>query len=222
MRKIYLTEQQFNYILKQQMINEGVMRNLYNKLFGKCTSNDELAHRVINLIGAGVLSFGLAVAIITSYYGKDASEVVTEIAAQAPVEEWREICDDAIITVYNAKESQCNADYKHTASMFSLNLNDVASHRIVALERTFMQEHGLKFGDVIKIEGTYRGLQDGVYQIQDVMNKRYAGQHKVDVLVPNEITHGGTLPDERAKIYILNDKDTTQKYLDLMAPEYMK
>lgn len=222
MKKIYLTEQQLNYILEREMINEGVMRNLYNKLFGNCTSREELLHRVINLVSAGIVSFALAVSLITSYYGKQYSEIVAEIAAQAPAEEWREICNDAVITVYNAKASQCNNDYKHTASMFSLNLNDVASHRIVALERTFMKEYGLKFGDVIKIEGTYRGLQDGVYQIQDVMNKRFAGQHKVDVLVPNEITHGGTLPDQKAKIYILNDKDTTQKYLALMAPQDKK
>lgn len=219
MRKIYLTEAQLNYILKEEMINEGVLRNLYDKFFGRCKNSDELIHRILNLIAAGVISFSLAVSMIVSHYGKESAEIVTELAEKAPVEEWREICNDAVITVYNAKASQCNADYKHTASMFSLNLNDVASHRIVALERTFMKQYGLKFGDVIKIVGTYNGLQDGIYQIQDVMNKRFAGQHKVDVLVPNEITYGGTLDGQYAKIYVLNDKDTTQKYLDLMAPQ---
>ena len=44
-----------------------------------------------------------------------------------------------------------------------------------------MSEYGLHYGDIVKIEGT-DGL-DGVYQIQDTMNKRFAGQHKIDILV---------------------------------------
>ena len=54
------------------------------------------------------------------------------------------------------------------------------------------------------------------------MNKRFAGQHKVDVLVPDSITHGGTWPEQYATIYVLNDKNNTQQYLDLMAPEHKK
>ena len=51
-----------------------------------------------------------------------------------------------------------------------------------------MKEFGLKYGDVVKIEGTDKW--DGVWQIQDTMNKRFAGQHKIDILVPNNIKLG--------------------------------
>lgn len=52
------------------------------------------------------------------------------------------------------------------------------------MERTFMKELGVKYGDVVKIEGT--GKYDGVWQIQDTMNKRFAGQHKIDILTTNK------------------------------------
>ena len=227
MKKIYLTEQQFNHILEQQMLNNGIFDRLYQRFFGNCQNSREFTKKIIKLIVAGVITFSIAIGMINSVRGRflsnpQATEIIDSLAQKAPVEEWKPICNDAVVTVYNAKHSQCNKDYKHTASMFHLNLDSVGEHRIVALERTFMKEFNLKFGDVIKIVGTHRGLQDGIYQVQDVMNKRFAGQHKIDVLVPDSITRGGTWPEQYATIYVLNNKNNTQQYLDLMAPEYEK
>lgn len=227
MKKVYLTEAQFNYILQQQMLNEGVLRNLWQILFGSCNSEYDIVKRVMALVTAGFITFGIAVDIINNGRGtiltnEQATEIIDTISQQIPKEEWVPACNDAIVTVYNAKPEQCNKDVKHTASMFNLNLNNVGAHKIVAMERTFMKELNLNYGDVIKIVGTYRGLQDGVYQIQDTMNKRFAGKHKVDILVPDSITHGGTWPDTYATIYVLSDKNDTQKYLDLMAPQHNK
>ena len=227
MKKIYLTEQQFNYILEQQMLNEGIMKYLYQRFFGKCQNTGDYINRILGLITAGMITFSIAVDLInngreTVLTNEQATEIIDAVANKVPIEEWKPICNDAVITVYNAKPEQCNNDVEHTASMFHLNLNDVSSHKIVALERSFMKEFDLKFGDVIKIVGTHKGLQDGVYQIQDVMNKRFAGQHKIDILVPDSVTHGGTWPEQYATIYVLNDKNNTKQYLDLMAPEYKK
>jgi len=227
MKKIYLTEQQFNYLLQQEMINEGILRNLYQRYFGKCQNTGDLVNRIIGLLTAGMITFSIAVDIVNDNRGTvlsdaQATEIIDTIAQKAPVEEWKPICNDAVVTVYNARPEQCNNDVEHTASMFNLNLDSVGGHKIVALERSFMKEFNLRFGDVIKIVGTYKGLQDGVYQIQDVMNKRFAGQHKVDVLVPDSITRGGTWPDTYATIYVLNDKNDTAKYLSLMAPQVKK
>ena len=224
MKKIYLTEAQFNYIVKQQMLNEGVLRNLYQRLFGGCQSTDDIIKRVMALIASGMITFSIAVDLIKNERGvvlndEQVTEIVDTIAEQAPAEEWKEICNDAIVTVYNANAKQCNADYGRTASMFKLNLDSVGEHRIVAMERTFMAQYGLEYGDVIKIEGTHKGLQDGVYQIQDTMNKRFAGQHKIDVLVPDSITTGGTWPGMPAKIYVLNDRNNADNYLALMKPQ---
>ena len=137
--------------------------------------------------------------------------------------DWRRISNQAIVTVYNAKPEQCNADVQHTASMFRLNLDAPETHKIVALERTFMEKNGIKFGDLIMIKGTYMGRQDGIYQVQDLMNKRFAGMDKVDVLVDNNTKYGGTAKNEHAEIFVLKDKTADDsQYRTGMAPQAPK
>lgn len=101
---------------------------------------------------------------------------------------WKLVSDDTLATVYNAVPAQCNKDVVHTASMFKLNLADVLSQRVIAMERTFMAELGLKYGDIVYVDGTEKW--DGPWQIQDTMNKRFAGMHKIDILVPRNIRTG--------------------------------
>ena len=124
---------------------------------------------------------------------------------------WKLLASDVTATVYHAVPSQCDNDVQHTASMFKLNLDDVASHRIIAMERTMMKEFGLKYGDVVKINGT--GKYDGVWQIQDTMNKRFAGQHKIDLLVPQSAGLGIW---KNVKVYKLADKSKAEHYLSQM------
>ena len=186
-RKIYLTEQQFHYLVEQEMINES-FRSLLKGVAG------------------GTVAASVALAMISGL--------------ESIGEKQKEAMEDVVVTVYNAVPAQCNADVRHTASMFRLDLKNPESHKIIAMERTMMSEFGLKYGDIVKIEGTYNGVQDGIYQIQDTMNKRFAGQHKVDVLVPNNVKHGGTLKDTPAKIYVLNDNSNEATYRLDMAPEY--
>ena len=205
-KKIYLTEAQFNALMEQQILNES-FKSLLQK------------------VAVGAISVTMALSIISGLERvNDAQKqkMEAEVVDAAPQEEWKMIADDVIVTVYNAVPAQCNADVRHTASMFKLDLKNPESHRIIAMERTMMAEYGLKYGDIVKIEGTYNGVQDGVYQIQDTMNKRFAGQHKVDVLVSNNVKYGGTLKNAPAKVYVLNDKSAEDTYRLDMAPEYNK
>ena len=82
------------------------------------------------------------------------------------------------------------------------------------MERTFMEELGVKYGDVVYITGT--GKWDGVWQIQDTMNKRFAGKHKIDILVPENIKYGQW---ENVNLYLLKDKSMTNTYKSHMAPQ---
>ena len=43
-------------------------------------------------------------------------------------------------------------------------------------KKVYEKGKGLKFGDIVKIEGT--GKWDGVWQIQDLMSSRFAGRKK--------------------------------------------
>ena len=122
--------------------------------------------------------------------------------------DWELLCNDVEATVYHATSEQCNNDIKNTACMFQLNLDDPESHKIIAMERTMMKQYGLKFGDLVKVEGA--GSRDGVYQIQDVMNKRFAGKHKIDFLINLDSNIGKW---NNVKIYKLMNPDTC--YQDL-------
>lgn len=142
------------------------------------------------------------------------SSVFKGFSQNTVLNEWVLVAEDVEATVYNAVPEQCYGDPSYTASMFRLNMDDVYSHRIIAMERTFMKELGLKYGDVVKVEGT--GKWDGVWQIQDTMNKRFAGQKKIDFLVPDYIKLGKW---NTVKIYTLTNKEKTYIYKNKMAPQ---
>ena len=212
-RNIIITEQQLEELIARQFLEESFFQGQLDvkKLLTYVAKGYIAALAAITLIG-----------VAKNISEKQKEDAIESIAETAPIDQWELAADDVIVTVYNAVKGQCNNDPSHTASMFRLNMQDVASHRIMAMERTFMKELGLKYGDVVKLEGTYKGLQDGVYQIQDTMNKRFAGKHKVDILVPNNIKIGGTTKGERAKIYVLKNPEDTAIFKADMAPEHHK
>lgn len=115
-------------------------------------------------------------------------------------ERWRLVSDDTVATVYNAVPEQCDADFVHTACNYEINLNDVESERIVAMERTMMTALGIAYGDVILVEGA--GTYDGLWRILDTNNARFEGQHRIDFLVPENIKKGKWTS---VKVYVPKD-----------------
>lgn len=122
--------------------------------------------------------------LYAEYYGTDEDE--DEDVQSKPDWEWMNV--DATVTVYNATSNQCNKDVQHTASMFQLDLNNPQKHRIIAMDRGMMEEYGFKYGDLVKLQGV--GKYDGVYQLQDTMNKRYNNDNKIDILVNGDTIYG--------------------------------
>ena len=117
-----------------------------------------------------------------------------------------------VATVYNAVPAQCKEDCSHPANYrFTIDLNNPGAHRIVAFERTFASALGLEFGDIVYIEGT---KYDGYYQYHDRMNKRFKGQHKIDLLVDNSIKYGKW---NNVKLYKVNG---TEEQLNSIRREY--
>lgn len=216
-KKIYLTEEQVQSLLESQVIMES--------LFGGIRSFSDILKRVKRLAIEGVLTATL-IASICNHFGLNSQQrqQIENIAEMSTTEKqvsvenpWELICGQAIATVYNAVPSQCDADCGITANMFRLNLNDVYSHRVLAIERTMMDRYGLKMGDVVRLEGV--GEHDGLWQIQDKMNKRFAGMDKIDLLLPGDIRHGKW---DNVKIYALKDKTKTAAYKAQLAPSLSK
>ena len=101
---------------------------------------------------------------------------------------WILISANTIATVYNATTEQCGDNPTVTASGRVIEPEMVQELRIVAMERTMMQKHGIHYGDSILVKGA--GVYDGIWVVEDTMSKRYAGQDKVDFLVPSNVRLG--------------------------------
>lgn len=127
-------------------------------------------------------------------------------------EQWDILADDVTATVYNACPGQCNADFIHTASGYTLNLDDVLSDHVIAMERTMMTQYGVRYGDIVKIEGA--GRWDGLWLVHDTMNIRFAGQHKIDILVPGNIRHGKW---KDVKVYVPGNRATASYARSVLA-----
>ena len=218
MKKVYLTEAQ----VKRLVLNES--SQILCKVLKEEKTSKSLKDKIKSLLVKGVSVAAIAAALTNSHNlgHSDAEMFVDKLKDEifAKYEEyhrkpkWELVASDVIATVYNAEPKQCNKDVTNTASMFRLNLKDVLSHRIIAMERTMMAEFGFEYGDVVKIEGT--GKWDGIWQIQDTMNKRFAGQHKIDILIPKSAGLGEW---KNVKVYRLENPEHAIGVKDDMAPQ---
>ena len=88
-------------------------------------------------------------------------------------------------TIYHAVEGQTDSTPFVTASGKHINPNNPAGHRWIAVSRD-LEPLGFVFGRKVMITGA--GQMDGVYTVQDRMNKRWT--MRIDFLV-NESMRGG-------------------------------
>jgi len=100
---------------------------------------------------------------------------------------WLLISATTTATVYNAVPEQCNEQPCITASGRKIE-GDIADLRIIAMERTMMARHNIHYGDTVLVKGA--GAYDGEWVVEDTMHPRYAGQDKIDFLVPTEVRAG--------------------------------
>ena len=100
---------------------------------------------------------------------------------------WLLISASTTATVYNATTEQCGEQPTITASGRRIE-GDVSELRILAMERTMMTRHGIAYGDTVLVKGT--GISDGEWVVEDTMHPRYAGQDKIDFLVPMDVRLG--------------------------------
>lgn len=100
---------------------------------------------------------------------------------------WLLISATTTATVYNAVPEQTNSEPTVTASGRRIT-GDVAKLRILAMERTMMARHGVRYGDTVLVKGA--GVYDGEWVVEDTMHPRFAGQDKIDFLVPDDVRLG--------------------------------
>ena len=87
-------------------------------------------------------------------------------------------------TVYHAVAEQTNSDPGHTASMFKLDLSNPYKHKIIAVSRDLKSK--FPFGSKVRITGV--GKYDGIYTVNDIMNKRWTD--RIDILINVDMKQG--------------------------------
>ena len=100
-------------------------------------------------------------------------------------------------TIYHATPEQTDSTPHITASNKVIDLGNPLKHRWIAVSRD-LEAKGLTFG--VKVCVTGAGDLDGIWTVQDRMNKRWS--HRIDFLVNQEIK-GGKL--ENVRVEIVND-----------------
>lgn len=98
-----------------------------------------------------------------------------------------------VATIYHADPSQTDDTPFVTASNKIINKDNPAIHRWIAVSRD-LEKLGFTFGSKICVEGA--GELDGIWTVQDRMNKRWT--KRIDFLVNKEMKYGKW---ENVKIY---------------------
>ena len=101
-------------------------------------------------------------------------------------------------TIYHATPEQTDSTPDITASNKKIDMSNPLKHRWIAVSRD-LEAKGLTFG--VKVCVTGAGDLDGIWTVQDRMNRRWS--HRIDFLV-NEDLKGGKWENVRVEI-INND-----------------
>jgi len=86
---------------------------------------------------------------------------------------------NVVATCYYPSVNQCDDSPLLTANQKKINGDNPLSHRWIAISRDLKEIYS--FGDTIIVSGTKRGVYDGKWVVQDLMNKRWTS--KIDFLV---------------------------------------
>lgn len=81
------------------------------------------------------------------------------------------------VTTYTPSVEECDSTPNITASGFKIDTLNPKRHKIIAVSRDLKSKW--KFGTKIRITGM--GKYNGIYIVEDVMNKRY--KKRIDILI---------------------------------------
>jgi 3D (Asp-Asp-Asp) domain-containing protein len=94
-----------------------------------------------------------------------------------------DIFEYVTVTTYTTSKNETDSTPLITASGFKLDSLNPAKHRIIAVSRDLKSKW--KFGTKVKILNA--GIYNGVYQVLDVMNKRF--KNRIDILINPDDQH---------------------------------
>ena len=89
------------------------------------------------------------------------------------------------VTMYQPVSYQTDSTPNILADGPRIRTREASKYKFIAVSRNLLKRHGgfLDFGDFILLKGT--DLKDGVYQVRDVMNKRFV--NRIDILESTDV-----------------------------------
>ena len=89
------------------------------------------------------------------------------------------------VTMYQPVRYQTDSTPNILADGTRIRTKEASNYKFIAVSRNLLKRHGgfLDFGDFILLKGT--DLKDGVYQVRDVMNKRFV--NRIDILESTDV-----------------------------------
>ena len=89
------------------------------------------------------------------------------------------------VTMYQPVSYQTDSTPNILADGPRIRTSEASKYKFIAVSRNLLKRHGgfLDFGDFILLKGT--DLKDGVYQVRDVMNKRFV--NRIDILESTDV-----------------------------------
>jgi 3D (Asp-Asp-Asp) domain-containing protein len=91
--------------------------------------------------------------------------------------------DIVTVTTYTIDPRQTDDTPTITASGFNVGWKNPKKHRVIAVSRDLKKR--FKFGSYVRLEGC--GEYDGVYRVEDLMNKRF--KKRIDILINPDDKH---------------------------------
>lgn len=91
-------------------------------------------------------------------------------------------------TIYNALPAQCDSNALETASGFKLDTINNFRFRVLAISRDLKKKFPL--GSRVRVSGIKPKCMNGIWKIEDVMNKRFS--NKIDFLVDTNMRFSKT------------------------------
>ena len=101
-------------------------------------------------------------------------------AIQTELNEFHKYGIEVDVTMYQPTRHQTDSTPNITADGTRIKISRASDYKFVALSRNLLSRWGgpFEYGDFILIKGT--AGKDGVYQVRDVMNKRFV--NRIDIL----------------------------------------
>ena len=138
------------------------------------------------------VKFGLSILLITYANGIVSTKFLNDknIQLQSLVDENKRIQEKldeyetegmhVTVTMYQPVSYQTDSTPNILADGTRIRTRDASNYKFIAVSRNLLKRFGgfLEFGDFVLLKGTDH--KDGVYQVRDIMNKRFV--NRIDIL----------------------------------------